>query len=117
MVKRAIEPFRGWWDLPGGFLEPGEHPGRAAIREAREELGVEVRITELIGMYTDTYQDASEFILSVYYSVQIVSGTPSPADDALEIGWFGLHELPENIAFQSAREALADWASGARRIL
>jgi 8-oxo-dGTP diphosphatase len=116
MVKRAIEPFRGWWDLPGGFLEPTEHPSRAAIREAREELGVEVQITELIGMYVDTYQDATESILSVYYSVQIVSGTPSPADDALEIGWFGVHELPENIAFQSARDALTDFENGTRRI-
>lgn len=116
MVRRAVEPFLGWWDMPGGFLEPGELPTDGAIREAREELGVEVRLTELIGLYVDTYRDASEFTLNPYFTAQIVSGTPSPDDDALEIGWFGMHELPQELAFKSAREALTDWTNGTRRV-
>jgi 8-oxo-dGTP diphosphatase len=109
LVRRSIEPKRGWWDIPGGFCEPGELPKAAAIREAREELGVEVRLIEQTGMYIDVYQDASEYTLNIFYSAEIIAGTPVAADDALEIGWFGPDQIPDQIAFQCGRDALEDW--------
>jgi 8-oxo-dGTP diphosphatase len=109
LVRRSTEPKRGWWDIPGGFCEPGELPNIGAIREAREELGVEVQLIAHTGMYIDVYQDASEYTLNLFYSAEIVSGVPVAADDALEIGWFGPQEIPENIAFECCRQALEDW--------
>jgi 8-oxo-dGTP diphosphatase len=109
LVRRSIEPKQGCWDIPGGFCEPGELPETGAIREAREELGVEVRLIAQTGMYIDVYQDASEYTLNIFYSAEIIAGTPVAADDALEIGWFGSHEIPDNIAFECCREALEDW--------
>ena len=57
LTRRAREPQAGWWDLPGGFLEPGEHPEAALIREVREELGVDYTpgplITEVDWQYPD----------------------------------------------------------------
>ena len=95
------------------FCEPGELPSTGAIREAREELGVEVRLIAQTGMYIDVYQDASEYTLNIFYSAEITAGTPVAADDALEIGWFGPHDIPENIAFACCRQALEDWRKGA----
>ena len=109
LVRRAIEPKLGFWDVPGGFLEPGELPEVGAKREALEELGVTVRLTGLQGMYVDTYQDATEFTLNLFYTAQIESGMPQAADDADMIGWFGPNELPKNIAFQCGIEALEVW--------
>jgi 8-oxo-dGTP diphosphatase len=109
LVRRSVEPRTGWWDVPGGFCEPGELPEAAAIREAREELGVEVRLTAQTGMYTDVYRDETEFTLNIFYAAQIVSGTPVAADDALELRWFGPDELPEQIAFENGRQGLEEW--------
>jgi 8-oxo-dGTP diphosphatase len=109
LVRRSIEPKQGWWDIPGGFCEPGELPATGAIREAREELGVEVRLLEPHSMYIDVYQDASEYTLNIFYAAEILVGTPVAADDALEIAWFPADEIPENIAFECCRQALEDW--------
>src|SRR5690348_2288201 len=67
--RRAIEPCKGCWDLPGGFLEAWEHPREGAIREAREELGVEVEPGPLLGIYIDQYplEDGLGYTLDVYY--------------------------------------------------
>src|SRR5437762_56298 len=51
LVRRAIEPFKGMWDIPGGFLEKNEHPEEALHREMREELSVEVEIIKMIGIF------------------------------------------------------------------
>ncbi len=52
LVRRALEPFKDYWDIPGGFLEAGEHPEEGARREVLEETGLEVKITGLHGIYT-----------------------------------------------------------------
>src|SRR4051794_4274090 len=51
LIRRATEPYRGSWDIPGGFCEPREHPAAAAEREVREETGLEVRVADLVGMW------------------------------------------------------------------
>jgi 8-oxo-dGTP diphosphatase len=103
LVRRSIEPKQGWWDVPGGFCEPGELPTNGAIREARE-----VRLIAQTGVYIDVYQDANEYTLNIFYSAEIISGNPVAADDALEIGWFGPFEIPD-MAFECCRQALEDY--------
>ncbi len=110
LIKRAIQPFLGYWDIPGGFLEEDEHPKAGAIREALEETGLEVQLTDLFGFYVDRYGDGGEYCLNIYFLAEAVGGQECPADDAAELAWFAPAELPEQIAFDHAREVLDDWA-------
>jgi ADP-ribose pyrophosphatase YjhB (NUDIX family) len=110
LVKRAIQPFLGYWDIPGGFLEEDEHPETGAIREALEETGLKVRLTDLFGFYVDRYGDEGDYCLNIYFLAEVVGGQERPADDAAELAWFAPNELPEQIAFDHAREVLDDWA-------
>lgn len=112
LVRRGIEPYKGWWDIPGGFLAPDEHPEDGAVREVLEETGLRVRITNLVGIFIDTYgDDMSEHTLNIYYRAEVAEGVAEPRTDAVEIGWFGPDELPEKIAFDHARAALEEWAA------
>ncbi len=106
LVKRAIEPFKGWWDIPGGFLESGEHPAEAARREALEETGLEVEPIEVLDFYMDVYGPDNEPTLNICYLAQVVGGEEQAGSDAEGLGWFPLDALPEKIAFNWEREAL-----------
>jgi len=60
LVKRGVEPYEGCWDIPGGFLEAGEHPEDGAVREVQEETGLKVRLRGFFGAYIDTYGQGGE---------------------------------------------------------
>jgi acetyl-CoA carboxylase carboxyl transferase subunit beta len=107
--RRAHDPERGRWDIPGGFLEPWELPADAAAREVLEETGLQVRIGELLTIVLDTYADR-DYTLNVYYLAEIVGGQEHPADDIAELEWFAPDELPSDLAFAHAHEVLMDWA-------
>jgi 8-oxo-dGTP diphosphatase len=108
LTRRVHEPQAGWWDLPGGFLEPGEHPEAGVIRELREETGLDVRPVRLIGLYMDVYGPDGDPTMSVTYECEVVGGVEQAADDVAEIGWFDPGDLPE-VAFDHGRRVLADW--------
>ncbi|GAB4460241.1 MAG: NUDIX hydrolase [Armatimonadaceae bacterium] len=110
LAKRGIEPFRGMWDIPGGFLEAGEHPEDGVRRELFEETGLTVAVTALIGVYMDTYGPApSEDTLNLYYACRMESGSIQADDDAEELRWCAPDHLPGPLAFVNAQQALADW--------
>jgi ADP-ribose pyrophosphatase YjhB (NUDIX family) len=109
LVRRAIEPFRGHWDIPGGFCEVEEHPAETAIREAKEETGLEIELTGLLGMWMDNYEGSAS--LNVYYLARPLGHRLRPADDADAAAWFAPDALPERIAFANGRLALEAWAS------
>lgn len=107
LVQRAIEPFRGYWDIPGGFLEPGEHPAATARREALEETGLVVELEEPpFAIVLDQYGDAGDHTLNVYYVARVVAGDERAADDACAVQWFPLDALPERIAFDHTHDVL-----------
>ncbi len=109
LTRRAIPPFAGWWDLPGGFLELGEHPEGGLIRELQEETGLTVEPQGLIGIYMDQYGDGGDATLNLMYLARVVAGVLYPASDVDAIAWFRPNELPEDIAFTCNRRALDDW--------
>jgi ADP-ribose pyrophosphatase YjhB (NUDIX family) len=116
LVKRAIEPYKGCWDLPGGFLEADEHPADGARREVLEETGLEVEVGALIGMYVDSYRGGPEPVdwhhsLNVFYVARPVGGAISPNAESSEIRWFRRAELPpiDTIAYENGRRALRDF--------
>jgi ADP-ribose pyrophosphatase YjhB (NUDIX family) len=119
LVRRAVSPRRGCWDLPGGFLELGEHPAEGLRRELREETGLEVTLLEPLGFFLDSYPEPGEGTLNLYYLVRVSGGSPEPGSDVAEIRWFPRDGLPpdEEIAFDNNRAALATWLAGERRVL
>ena len=108
--RRAVEPFQGMWDVPGGFLSPLEHPEEGVVREIQEETGLVVRPRELLGIFPDTYggSDDGVYTLNLYYLVDVVSGEPHPADDVAELRWFTPDALPV-MAFPHQEQVLARW--------
>jgi ADP-ribose pyrophosphatase YjhB (NUDIX family) len=114
VTVRGIEPEKGRLDLPGGFVEVGEHPRDALAREAKEELGVEVEVEErpmLLAVHT--YGSDGEYVLAIGFRVRIVSGEPNPADDVAEIRWVSREEIDTlDFAWEHdrriARQALED---------
>jgi ADP-ribose pyrophosphatase YjhB (NUDIX family) len=116
LARRGIDPYRGMWDLPGGFLENGEHPEHGLARELLEELGVPISRPQLLTVDIDEYprDDVAEearFVLSLYYRCEIPEdATLAPADDVTEAAWFPLDQLPDAIAFPSNLGALRAFA-------
>ncbi len=110
--RRAIEPAYGEWCLPGGFVNHDEHPAEAAVRECWEEIGAEVELLELLGVYHVAKTGASS-IVGVGYRGRLAGGESiSAGPEMLEVRSFRPDALPP-IAFPSHREVLAMYA-GAR---
>ena len=111
-----MRSFHGYWDLPGGFLEEGEHPLDALRRELREETGLEVEPKSFIGIWMDRYGDAEDAhaTLNLYWTARVVAGEAEAADDVSELRWFEPDSLPpaEETAFHIA-EVLAVWRAQA----
>ncbi len=108
LVKRAREPRLGWWCIPAGFMEWSEHPGATAIREVREETGLEIRLDSLFEVYSGNDDPRTNAVL-VLYLATVIEGTLEAGDDADEVRYFPFDEIPDKIAFESNRQALADY--------
>lgn len=104
--RRAIEPAAGRWVFPGGFVDRGETVEEAAIREAREEMNVEVRLVELLNVYSY----AQRPVVIIVYAAEVVGGELRAADECLEVRGFTPEEIPWNeLAFASTRDALREY--------
>lgn len=106
LIRRRNPP--PGWALPGGFVDVGETVEQAAVREAREETGLAVRLSALLGVYSDPARDPRGHTVSVVYVAQ-ARGEPLGQDDAAEARPFTLEQLPKELAFDHAR-ILADYA-------
>jgi 8-oxo-dGTP diphosphatase len=109
LVRRAIEPGYGLWVFPGGYVDRGEEITVAAMREAREEAGLEVRLDGLINIYSYPGRP----IVVVVYKASVMSGELRIDDESLEAGLFSRPEIPwDRLAFRSTHEALEDFYTG-----
>jgi len=112
LVKRAVDPAMGDWCLPGGFMEIGETPQQAAVRECLEETGYRVDPAALKLVDVFYYEDYRGSGVLIMYRGRIAGGAPMPGDDVSEVRLFGPDDLPENIAFTTNIDALTRWREG-----
>ncbi len=104
LVQRSIEPRKGMWTLPGGFVELGETTEEAALRELREETGLTGRGTHLIGCSTSPSRLGGGIIV-LGYRIEHWEGEIVAMTDAMAYGWFGRDDRPP-IAFEVHMELL-----------
>ena len=104
LTRRVNTPQIGKWTFPGGFVDAGEEPARAAERECLEETGLTIRITGLQDVLSGKEHPRGAAILIVYYAL-VVAGQLKPGDDADQAEFFALDQLPL-LAFRSTREII-----------
>jgi ADP-ribose pyrophosphatase YjhB (NUDIX family) len=100
LIERRNEPHG--WALPGGFVDYGESLETAAVREAREETSLEVRLQGQFHTYSDPHRDPRQHTISTVF-IAAADGPPTAADDALRAAIFTAADLPEPIVFDHRR--------------
>jgi ADP-ribose pyrophosphatase YjhB (NUDIX family) len=106
LLRRAIDPQKGKWVMPGGYVDRGEEVHAAAMRETEEECGLKTRLQDLLGVYSYP----GKLAVVVVYEARYVSGDLIQGDESLEARWFSPGRIPwHDLAFQSTVDALKDY--------
>ena len=110
LVRRAMNPEKGKWALPGGYVDANEDPRQAAIREVKEETGLHVTITRHLDIVFTPPANGEHGVrpIVIIFEACIVGGNIQPKDDVDRVEWFTLDELPE-LAFKSTFQTIQRW--------
>ncbi len=107
--RRSINPRRGYWSFPSGYVDRGEPVHEAAIREVNEETSLVIEIDDLLGLYSE----ANNPIVLAVYTAHPIGGTLEAGDEVSEVGLFSADEMPE-LAFPNDVHILNDWKTRQR---
>ncbi|NHJ13024.1 MAG: NUDIX hydrolase [Candidatus Thorarchaeota archaeon] len=100
LIQRGREPFRGKWALPGGFVDFGEPAEAAAIREVKEETGLNIIPRAILGVYSAPERDPRTHTMSTVFIAESTGETPTGGDDAAAAKWVRLEDVvPNELAF------------------
>ena len=114
LIRRGVEPSRGLWSWPCGYLEIDETLEEGAVRETREESGLVVRLDKILGPYSYPVESAAgptptTGLVVVSWTTSAVEGELAAGDDAVDAAWFEFDKIPwAELAFDSSRRALQD---------
>ncbi len=110
LVRRAMNPERGKWALPAGYIDYGEDPRDAVMREVLEETGLTIEVTRLLDVQGSPGTFGASII--IVYGGRVVGGTASPQDDVDAILWYAAGTPLPPLAFRSTQSLLAEWIAG-----
>jgi ADP-ribose pyrophosphatase YjhB (NUDIX family) len=114
LLQRAIEPGYGKWVFPGGYVDRGETVADAAVREAKEEVNLDVRLVSLLGVYSYRHSP----VVIIVYLAEAVGGLLKAADEALDVRLFSPETIPwDELAFPSTQEALRQYVDSCAKNL
>jgi len=116
LVRRAVDPGKGLWSLPGGYMDAGEMPTEALHREVAEETGLAIDVGEMSAIFP-MENGAGERVGIVLAFQAKPAGTDVEVcaqDDVSEAGWFGPDQIPPELAFDSTQTLIAEWARNER---
>lgn len=112
LCKRNIEPRRGFWTLPAGFMELGESTAEGALRETQEEAGADIELEGLFSLLNVVRVGQ----VHMYYRARLLSERFDPGHETMEARLFQQHEIPwEDIAFRTVKETLEHFFADHRR--
>ncbi|HWT94564.1 MAG TPA: NUDIX domain-containing protein [Solirubrobacteraceae bacterium] len=108
LIRRAVNPYAGEWDTPGGFLTPGESAEDCARREVREELGCDIVDLVPLGTFPSRYGDGGRWTIGIAFTAKLAAGATIALDpeESLEHAWTALDAIP-HLAFPDGRDAVA----------
>lgn len=110
MVRRAVDPQMGKWALPAGYIDYGEDPREAAVREVQEETGLEVRISRLIDVLGPDSRQEGPASIVLLFEAEVVGGRLEAQDDVDRAAFLAAEDIPfDEIAFDSTRLLLRQW--------
>ena len=104
LIKRKIDPCKGKWALPSGFMELEESPVQSALRELKEETGINGKVKRLIGVYSNNSK-LHGYLVTIIYEVEISGGILCAGDDAEEAVFYEIDKMPK-IVFKSHFQAV-----------
>jgi 8-oxo-dGTP diphosphatase len=107
LIRRAVDPERGKWALPAGYIDYGEDPRRAAAREVYEETGLTVTITRLIEVEGGPGTYGASIV--IIFAARVVNGVAQPRDDAEAVRWYAPSDPLPDLAFESTHMMLDRW--------
>lgn len=111
LTRRAINPCRGKWVFPGGYVERGETVGDAAVRETLEETNLEVTLDGLLNVYSYT----GALVVVIVYTARVTGGVLKAGPECLEVKAFDPRDIPwDELAFPSTADALKEWLARGR---
>jgi 8-oxo-dGTP diphosphatase len=108
VLQRSQEPYRGRWELPGGFVEEGESPAEGVRREIFEETGLHVETPSIIGAYTSRYGDGGKWTVDVAFFCEAPDGNLRLSAESADAAWVAIEQMPP-LAFAGERSAFADF--------
>ena len=107
LVQRARNPERGKWALPAGYIDYGEDPRAACIREVREETGLEIAISRLIAVESGPQEFGASIV--IIFRGNVIGGDARAQDDADALMWYTAHDPLPELAFESTHTMLGFW--------
>ncbi|MBW7884870.1 MAG: NUDIX hydrolase [Caldilineaceae bacterium] len=111
LIRRGVEPARGMWALPGGYMDAGELPAPALRREVQEEVGLDVTVHELLDIFPMVNSGGASLGIVLAFRAAPAGDTVEVTgqDDVEEAAWFAPADLPDELAFASTHHLLAIW--------